>query len=499
MKRTIAAIVLSSLCLWAPGAISQELKPVAVLSLYVGQAFVWHQGQLTEAELGQALQSGDSVRTGKGSLAEIGFADGTSIRLGEKTSLYIQRADSADSADRSFKLFIGKLWAKVAKLSLKSQFTVETPTAVAGVRGTVFKVEVEQDSSTRVAVEEGLVEVSGPGRRGKMLRLAALRQSFIRRGLEPSESGFDPQKENRWERWSHKMFQELRQSAKSLATGLDQTVKSQEKLWETAKNLERKKQSSDKIYNQSRDIERQAYQNRRKFKLLQLRLERRRHQVMVLAARVESDSGQAGLSAQARELQTEIDLLVQRYQTAEAGILEIVERLQTGLEKDPITPGHDTDKILARLNSLKAKTISGLSILREINSSCDVIEPKLAELLQDLIRIKELLSSQPLLAKQQFLFARQSYLALKTSYGGFDFPALDKIQPEARTAASETKLLVRSVTAEDLKYQEIKEIANDMNIYSRQSVATRQKVVKIERQVQLFERLMIELALLFKL
>ncbi|MBI5804804.1 FecR domain-containing protein [candidate division TA06 bacterium] len=496
MKRIIAAIILSLPYLLAPGAGSQELKPTAVLSLYTGQAFVWQQGRLAEAELGQALQPGDSVRTGKGSLAEIGFADGTSIRLGEKTSLYIQRADSTD---RSFKLFLGKLWTKVAKLSLKSQFTVETPTAVAGVRGTVFKVEIQPDSGTRVAVEEGLVEVSGPGRRGRMLRLAALRQSFMRKGLDPSESGFDPQKENRWERWSHKMFQELRRSVKSLVTGLEQAVKSQEKLRENAGALENKKPRACKLNSQGQEIERQAYQNRRKFKLILLRLERRLHQTMVLAARVESDSGQAGLSAQAGEIQTQVDALVQRYQAAEAGVLETVERLQTGSDKSPAVLGHDVEKILARLNALTAKTAAGLSALRGINSSCDLIEPKLAELLQNLIQIKELASAQPLLAKQQFFLARQSYLGLKTSYDGFDFPAMYQILPEARMTASEARLLAGSVPVEDLKYQEIKEIANDISLYSRQAGAARQKIMKIERQARLFERLMLELALMFKL
>ena len=496
MKRSITILFSLSLCLSAKGAWSQELKPAAVISLYTGQAFIWHQGRLTEAELGQALRSGDSVRTGQGSLAEIGFADGTSLRLGEKTALYIQRADSTD---RSFKLFWGKLWTKVAKLSLKSQFTVETPTAVAGVRGTVFKVEIQPDSGTRVAVEEGLVEVSDPGRRGKMLRLAALRQSFMRRGLDPSESSFDPQKEKRWERWSHKMFQELRQSAKSLTTGLEQTVKSQEKLWESAGSLEKKKTGAGKLDSRIQDIERQAYQNRRKFKLIMVRLERRLHQAMILAARVESDSGQAGTSAQAGELQTQIEALEQRYQTAETGILEIVERLQAGPEKYPNEPDHDGEKILARLNALKAKTAPGMSALRGINSSCDLVEPKLAELLQDLIRIKELALTQPLLAKQQYFLVRQNYLDLKTRFDGFDFPALDKILPEARMASSEAKLLVRSVSVDDLKCQTIKEIANDISIYSRQAVITRQKALNIERQAQLFERLMIQLALVFKL
>ncbi|MBI4726741.1 hypothetical protein HY768_05900, partial [candidate division TA06 bacterium] len=348
-------------------------------------------------------------------------------------------------------------------------------------------------------VEEGLVEVSDPGHRGKMIRLAAFRQSFLRRGRDPAESGFNPQKENRWECWSHQMFQELRQSAKSLMTGLHQIVKSQEKLWESAKYLERKKQGTDKLYNQSRDIERQAYQNRRKFKLIQQRMERRLRQTMVLAARVESDSGQAGLSAQAGELQDQIEILAQRYQAAEAGILEIVERLQTGLDRYPAAPGHDAEKILARLNVLKAKASPGLAALREINSSCDLIEPKLAELLQHLIRIKELASSQLLLAKQQFLFARQSYLALKNNSGGFDFPAMDKILPEARAAASEVKFLIKSMPSDDANYMTAKGIANDIAAYSRQTIDTRKKIMKIERQAQLIERVMLELVLVFKL
>jgi hypothetical protein len=49
------------------------------------------------------------------------------------------------------------------KLSGKGQkFRVESPTAVAGIRGTVFRMDVDSDTGTDVAVYEGKVAV-GPG------------------------------------------------------------------------------------------------------------------------------------------------------------------------------------------------------------------------------------------------------------------------------------------------------------------------------------------------
>jgi hypothetical protein len=56
----------------------------------------------------------------------------------------------------------GKLWANVKKLvTSDSKVEVKTVNAVAGVRGTVYRVNVDEDNSAMVKVYDGSVAVAG--------------------------------------------------------------------------------------------------------------------------------------------------------------------------------------------------------------------------------------------------------------------------------------------------------------------------------------------------
>jgi hypothetical protein len=62
-------------------------------------------------------------------------------------------------------LSAGKLWANVKKLTTSdSSVEVKTSNAVAGVRGTVYRVNVEADKSALVKVYDGEVYVANPPR-----------------------------------------------------------------------------------------------------------------------------------------------------------------------------------------------------------------------------------------------------------------------------------------------------------------------------------------------
>jgi len=56
----------------------------------------------------------------------------------------------------------GKVWANVKKLvTADSKVEVKTVNAVAGVRGTVYRVNVDEDNSATVKVYDGTVAVAG--------------------------------------------------------------------------------------------------------------------------------------------------------------------------------------------------------------------------------------------------------------------------------------------------------------------------------------------------
>ncbi|MBL90859.1 MAG: hypothetical protein CMH56_03495 [Myxococcales bacterium] len=110
------------------------------------------------------VQPGNFVKTGSGAKAELKYGDGSVIRVASNSILHLEQAGfAAKSSEVQVKsnLVAGKAWAKVSKMvGSEARFEVKTENAVAGVRGTVFRVNVEEDAATVVKVYEGAVAVS---------------------------------------------------------------------------------------------------------------------------------------------------------------------------------------------------------------------------------------------------------------------------------------------------------------------------------------------------
>ncbi len=106
------------------------------------------------------------VRVGDGSRIELRFPDGSVMRLSEKTRLAISDVRYDGKTERKsvkVNLGIGKLWSNVRKLiTSDSAVEVKTANAVAGVRGTVYRVNVEEDRSSMIRVYDGSVYVANP-------------------------------------------------------------------------------------------------------------------------------------------------------------------------------------------------------------------------------------------------------------------------------------------------------------------------------------------------
>jgi len=112
---------------------------------------------------GDEIAQGDTVKTGAKSRVELALTDGSVLRLGPDSKLALQSfvpTEDPNQRKSSFKLWVGRAWAKVAKAAGAGQFEVETRSAVAGVRGTTFRVNAETDSSTVVRVYAGAVAVN---------------------------------------------------------------------------------------------------------------------------------------------------------------------------------------------------------------------------------------------------------------------------------------------------------------------------------------------------
>jgi len=117
-----------------------------------------------EAEDGIKLKAGDSVKTLESSRAIINYFDGSITRLGPKTEVLVE--ESAESGEQqggvlfSIKQIAGNTWHRVKKLfGGESRYKVKTPTSVATVRGTVFRVDVDENGQTIYYVFDGEIEI----------------------------------------------------------------------------------------------------------------------------------------------------------------------------------------------------------------------------------------------------------------------------------------------------------------------------------------------------
>ncbi len=117
---------------------------------------------------GVLVRQGDQVRTGPESGVRLLLGGSAVVDLGANTSMVVTRAGTS-SSETKIKVWSGRLWARVSSLfGNNAKFEVESPNAVAGVRGTEFIFDVSPDGGTEVTVLDGSVAVTardgGPAR-----------------------------------------------------------------------------------------------------------------------------------------------------------------------------------------------------------------------------------------------------------------------------------------------------------------------------------------------
>ncbi|MFH1651525.1 MAG: FecR domain-containing protein [Chloroflexota bacterium] len=150
---------------FAVGSATAVMGPHGTLSnlsgnveLQAAGAGVW-----TRAEEGIVLTDGSRIRTAADAAATLTFFNGSEVRIDPGTDLTVAHVEGSESEPAVIVLqqWIGKTWNRVTKLAdTGGQYEIQTPSATALVRGTVFTTEVDADGNTRVTTMEGLVSVS---------------------------------------------------------------------------------------------------------------------------------------------------------------------------------------------------------------------------------------------------------------------------------------------------------------------------------------------------
>jgi len=138
------------------------------------------------AEVGMALEVGDTIKSSNNSTAEITFFDGSTIDLEAGTEITIISLDistTTGSTTITLEQIIGTTVSRVVKLlDPASRYEVETPSGVATVRGSIMQVHVTEDGTTWITNLEGDIWAVA---QGVELQVPKGQQCIIRPGQPP--------------------------------------------------------------------------------------------------------------------------------------------------------------------------------------------------------------------------------------------------------------------------------------------------------------------------
>lgn len=172
MTLSVLLLSLSFLPTLSQTAAANANGRLAVLEEVVGSVTLIKVGGKKEfkAVNGMTLNQGDTIKTGKDSFARVVFQDGSEASISSSSQVVITELDNKDGGNqRSLRVVAGKVWSKVKSLvNANDSYNLETPTAIMGVRGTLFLTDVSilnnQDTFDRrnvaLSVLQGLVSAN---------------------------------------------------------------------------------------------------------------------------------------------------------------------------------------------------------------------------------------------------------------------------------------------------------------------------------------------------
>ena len=161
-RSLLAAAFLGALARPAPAA---GPAPAGSVTFLAGEATRLAGGKAGKLALGSPVHENDVLETRTRTRLELTLRDGSIVRLGPRAKVRLATAAfgrSPDDRQVSVELVVGEVWARVKKaVGADARFEVQTETAVAGVRGTTFRVDARADRSCVVKVYAGAVAVAG--------------------------------------------------------------------------------------------------------------------------------------------------------------------------------------------------------------------------------------------------------------------------------------------------------------------------------------------------
>jgi hypothetical protein len=132
-------------------------QPAATLIQMAGQVSVLKDGYPHALFKGNPVQPKQIIVTGADSYAQFQVSDGSTFEVFSNAKVAFR--DNYPNWSDLVQLLIGRIRVHIDHSKGPNPNSVATPTAVISVRGTTFDVSQEEDASTVVTVEEGIVGV----------------------------------------------------------------------------------------------------------------------------------------------------------------------------------------------------------------------------------------------------------------------------------------------------------------------------------------------------
>lgn len=140
----------------------RSARAVAQIQTVSGRVFAGHQlGQLRDAGPGQLLTGSDYLETGKGSVALLKLLDETHLYLFENSALRVGQVDVDATGRRNVQVHMLRGEAAVLASDRDGPFYIVTGNAIAGGRGTVFRIAQPEPKKSRLETLGGTVTFGG--------------------------------------------------------------------------------------------------------------------------------------------------------------------------------------------------------------------------------------------------------------------------------------------------------------------------------------------------
>jgi hypothetical protein len=138
-----------------------KAERIGMVNFLAGTVTIIDGDKKAPAKVGDKIKMGMIIETGPASFVDIYFQE-NAVKILEKSRVKVSdlTVDLKDASEKTgFNVSQGKVFVKVAKkLAKNDDFTVSTPTATAGVRGTEFLVSEDKGKGLIVCVD-GTVKV----------------------------------------------------------------------------------------------------------------------------------------------------------------------------------------------------------------------------------------------------------------------------------------------------------------------------------------------------